>query len=348
MPTVTLVPTALSDPSSNVAAGAFGDIDETIASADGSTLDSKTNQWTNYSSGSTASQFTFTMSDLPADAASINTVQFRVRARCTSTNPGDIENDATYKCYVSGTNAPSTVATWIAANDADGGFANRGASSGVTSPATVAEVNSWSVGVYQHTFSGASDSPPVLDGLNLEIDCVEIIVDYNTTSTSPPSDPAAGGAYVVIPTTDTSIYGLCIAQARDFVVLGGLDADRYSIRWSAIGDPTDWPTPATDDARSKQSGSQSFPTRYGYVTAIAGDDFNMIIFQEGAIHRASYVGGDIVWSFDTIDSSRGCVRQGRMEKIGNSIIFESKFGYHLIRDEQIVDIGFGAVDDTFT
>jgi hypothetical protein len=73
----------------------------------------------------------------------------------------------------------------------------------------------------------------------------------------------------------------------------------------------------------------------------------MLIFQEGAIHRATYVGGDVVWSFDTIDESRGCVRHGRMVKAEDLVFFQSKFGYHVIKDSQISDIGYGIVDDTY-
>lgn len=343
MPTATLVPTALTDSNSNVAAGAYTDIDETIASADGLTLDSVANQWTGYAFASTASAFSFTMSDLPAAADTINTVQFRVRARTTSTQgPDDV---VTYYCAVSGTNAPSTTAKFYSQLDTT--LTNKGASSPVTSAASVTDVNSWTVIVYQYLYTEISETASGPDGVNLEIDCIEIIVDYDEAAPDPPSSGPSGGGYSVIPTTDTAIYGLCIAQARDFVVLGGLDADRYSIRWSAIGDETDWPTPATDDARSKQSGSQSFPTRFGYVTAIAGDDFSMIVFQEGAIHRADYVGGDVVWSFQTLDESRGCVRQGRMVKADDMIFFQSKFGYHVIKGNQIADIGYGVVDDTY-
>ena len=337
MPTATLVPTSLADSNSNVAAGAYTDIDETIASADGSTLDSVTDEWTG--GAGTGSAFTFGMSNLPAEAVTINTVQFRVRGRVTGTNTTDA---VSYKCDITGTNAPTTVARWTH-NDAGSGLANNGAASGVTSAATVAEVNAWVVRVYQTLYSteGAGD------GLNLEIDCIEIIVDYSTTPPAPPSDPPVGGGYTVLPTTDTAIYGLCIAQARDFVMLGGLDADRYSVRWCALGDPTDWPIPATDDARTKQAGSQTFPTRFGYVTGIAGDEFSAIIFQEGATHRATYVGGDVVWSFEAIDESRGCVRQGRILKTDDLIFFQSKFGYHLIKDGKITDIGYGVVDDAF-
>jgi len=343
MPTATLVPASLVDTNSNVAAGAYTDIDETIAAADGNTLDSVIDNWTGSGTGSA---FSFTLTDLPAEASTINTVQFRVRARVTS-DGGGVDDIVSFVCDVQGFNAPTTTANFSSA-DADNGFYNRGATSGVSSSALVSDVNGWTVRVYQDVYLLEGEIYPGADGINLEIDCIEIIVDYNVAGGGGPSEPPAGSGYTVIPTTDTSIYGLCIAQARDFVVLGGLDSDRYSIRWSAIADATDWPVPATDDARSKQSGSQTFPTRYGYVTGIAGDDFSMLIFQESAVHRATYVGGDVVWSFETIDESRGCVRQGRLVKADDLVFFQSKFGYHVAKGGNIEDIGFGVVDDTFS
>ena len=60
-----------------------------------------------------------------------------------------------------------------------------------------------------------------------------------------PSSGPSGGAYTVI-----GPNGLTCATVRDFVVVGGLSTDRYAIQWCAIGDPTDWPTPGTDDARA--------------------------------------------------------------------------------------------------
>ena len=103
MPIATLVPTSLTDANSNVAFGGFANIDETIASADGFTLNSVINAWTGTAGTGTA--FSFGMSDLPAEATSINTVQFRVRARVTS-DLGGVDDLVTYTCDVSGTNAP--------------------------------------------------------------------------------------------------------------------------------------------------------------------------------------------------------------------------------------------------
>jgi len=338
MPTTTLVPTALTDSNSNVASGAYTDIDETIASADAALLTTKTNDFTG--GIGTGGAFSFTMSDMPAAADSINTVKFRVRAKCNGTWSDDIYN---IRFDVSGTNAPSTTAEWTGAGDAGGSLENRGASTPVTSSASVTDVNGWVVRCYQTNWKQVDTA----DGLSISVDCIEIIVDYNEAAPSGPAPGPTGGGYTVIPTTDTSIYGLCITQARDFVILGGMSTDRYLIRWSAIGDETDWPTPATDDARSKQSGSQQFPTKYGWVTGLAGDDFSMLVFQENAIWEANYVGGDIVWSFRLLSEDIGCVRQGRLLKVHDFVVFQSNNGYHVISQGQINNIGFGKVDDSY-
>ena len=165
-----------------------------------------------------------------------------------------------------------------------------------------------------------------------------------TKPTSPSDSPATGNSYTV-PLTATA--GLCCATVRDFIVVGGLTSDRYTIRWNAIGDVTDWPTPATDDARSKQAGQQTFPSRFGWVTGLAGNDFYMYIFQERSISKGTYVGGDVVWSFDIFEEDRGCVRQGMLETIDDMVVFESDRGRHILQNDQIVDIGYGITDDSY-
>lgn len=163
------------------------------------------------------------------------------------------------------------------------------------------------------------------------------------TKPLPPSDPPVGGAYVVPLTGENA---LCVAAVRDFIVIGGLDSDPYAIRWNAIGDPTDWPIPATDDARSKQAGSQQFKTEFGVVTGIAGNDFYMYVFQTHAVTKGTYVGGDVVWSFDTFEEGRGVIRMGMLEQIDDMVVFESDRGRHILENSKISDIGFGLVDDT--
>lgn len=171
------------------------------------------------------------------------------------------------------------------------------------------------------------------------------------TKPSPPIESPSSNSWTALTVPDI-ISAHCIATVRDFVVVGGYQITpnttdyRYSIRWCAIGDPTDWPIPATDDARAKQAGSQAFPTKYGQVTAIAGNDFYMYIFQTDAITKGTYVGGDVVWNFDIFEEDRGCVAPGMMEQIDDMVIFESRRGRHILLNDQIADIGFGITDDT--
>ena len=127
---------------------------------------------------------------------------------------------------------------------------------------------------------------------------------------------------------------------RDFVVIG----NGYNIQWSAIGDPTDWPTPATDDARSKQSGKQSMINKFGIVTGVVGGDFFGYVFQERAITKMTYVGGDVVFTFDTFEEGRGSFNMNRYEIIDDKVFFESDFGYHVLEQGVISNIGFGKVD----
>jgi len=154
-----------------------------------------------------------------------------------------------------------------------------------------------------------------------------------------PSGTATQGGQYTVPAVNG---GLTCAPVRDFVVVGGLVGDRYSIQWNAIGDITDWPIPATDDARSKQAGKQTFPTEHGFVTAIAGNDFYAYVFQERAITKMTYVGGDIVFSFDTFEEDRGCRAQGLYAQIDDKVFFESDRGKHMVEHDQVSDISFGA------
>lgn len=157
--------------------------------------------------------------------------------------------------------------------------------------------------------------------------------------TKPQFNPAA--------ITEIAFQGVTCGTINQFVVIGLAD-DRYSVQWCAIGDPTDWPTPNTDDARSKQSGKQSLPSKFGEVTGISGDDFFGYVFQERAITKMAYVGGDVVFTFDTFEEGRGCFQLNRYDRVDDLVIFESEYGYHAVQDGQVLDIGYGIVDDSYT
>jgi hypothetical protein len=109
--------------------------------------------------------------------------------------------------------------------------------------------------------------------------------------------PGSGGGTF----TSVSLPSVGCETVRDFIFVLP-SGDRYSVRWSDIGDPTSFSTPDTDAARAAQAGLQTFPSQHGFVTGLAGNDFYAYIFQERAIWKASYVAGDVVFTFDTLRS----------------------------------------------
>src|SRR5262245_53088100 len=98
----------------------------------------------------------------------------------------------------------------------------------------------------------------------------------------------------------------CGAQVRQHVVLASLlGVDNYAVQTSAIGNDADWPTPGTDDARSKQSIRETLPQSLGLPHFIAGGEKIGIVFQEKGLNRMTYEGGDTVYSFDTYSTEVG-------------------------------------------
>jgi hypothetical protein len=146
--------------------------------------------------------------------------------------------------------------------------------------------------------------------------------------------------------TQITAQGVTCGRVNQFIVIGLL-SDRYTIQWCAIGDATDWPIPGTDDARAKQAGQQTFASDYGNITGIAGNDFFGYVFQEKGITKMTYVGGDVVFAFDTFEESRGCFELNRYVSVDDLTFFESEYGYHAIENDQISDIGHGIVDDAY-
>ena len=130
---------------------------------------------------------------------------------------------------------------------------------------------------------------------------------------------------------------------------GGKNGLPYSagVQWCAIGDATDWPIPNSDDARAKQSGYEQLPIKLGEVTHIGGDDFYAYVWQQTGITKFTYVGGDVVFSVDTFEEARGCYSFGHVARVDDMYFFESKYGRHMIQNDQIVDIGYGLIDDSY-
>lgn len=142
----------------------------------------------------------------------------------------------------------------------------------------------------------------------------------------------------------------CVGTIGQFAMVGKAGTTfgyPYTVQWSNIGDPDNWATPGTTDARTNQAGEETLDAKHGKITAIAGNDFYGYVFQENAITKFTYIGGDVVFSVDTFEDERGCVDFGRMAQVDDLVFFQSERGYHILQNDQIADVGFGKVDNSY-
>lgn len=141
-----------------------------------------------------------------------------------------------------------------------------------------------------------------------------------------------------------------IGVINRFLVLGDVaDATTtpWRVQWSSIDDPTDWPTPGTSTALARQAGEQYLDSSFGAVTGVANGQFYGLVFQERAITRFTYVGGNIVFQVDTYERSRGLWAPRSLVQVGNMSYFLAVDGFYATDGQQVIPIGDGRVDKWF-
>ncbi len=141
-----------------------------------------------------------------------------------------------------------------------------------------------------------------------------------------------------------------VGVINNFVFLGDIDdgtAIPYASQWCAIGDATNWPTPNTPTARTVQSGREVHNSSHGAVTAYASGQFWGLIFQKRAIIRATYVGGDRVFQFETFEHNRGCWAPQSMIQVGGLCYFLAHDGWCVTDGQSVIPIGEGKCDKWF-
>lgn len=157
--------------------------------------------------------------------------------------------------------------------------------------------------------------------------------------------------FQALATTGAAPKARQVGVINRFVFLGDIDDGvtvlPYAVQWCAINDSTNWPTPATPTARAVQSGRQTLNSAHGAVTAIATGQFWGLIFQKRAITRATYVGGDTVFQFETFELSRGCWAAQSMIQIGSFCYFLAHDGWYVTDGQTSEAVGDGKVDRWF-
>lgn len=154
---------------------------------------------------------------------------------------------------------------------------------------------------------------------------------------SPLQDMAIGGtAFADIASAP---IGSVLGVINQSLLVGDLTNFPYRVQWSAIGDPTTWPTPLTDAAIAVQSGYQDLTQDWGNVMFIASGPQFGIIFQRLGITRATYVGGDVVFSFVPFERRLGLVARYAAVQWSAMTFFLSDDGFHATDGSTTSDIG---------
>lgn len=142
------------------------------------------------------------------------------------------------------------------------------------------------------------------------------------------------------------------AVAENFLWLGDLFTSdvggaRNAVQWSAVNDPYNFPLPGTDASTAVLAGRQTFEGDGGNVQSIIAGSEVVAIFQEEAIWRADFVGGDIVWDFNNVEENIGVLIKGAAVAFQRFVFFISEDGFRIFDYTSSSNIGKDRVNQWF-
>lgn len=144
-----------------------------------------------------------------------------------------------------------------------------------------------------------------------------------------------------------------MAVVANFLMVGntsdatdGAQPDR--VWWSAVGDPTNWPTPATSAAAAVQSGHINLRAG-GWVQKIVPrvGTLDGVVLQERAVSRVTYIGSPDVFSIQPMEGGIGCPAPGSVARFKGWFIYLGEDGFYRNDGTTSAPIGAGRVDKTF-
>ena len=157
----------------------------------------------------------------------------------------------------------------------------------------------------------------------------ETIQEYDLTSSSTFADLATG------------VNAERIAVVRDFVFTGNNSSGLNNVRWSALGDATSWATSQTTQADNQDISD------LGAVTALVGGEEVTILCERGIV-VGRYVGTPLIFSFNTIESKRGCNFGNSVANVGRTIFYYTDDGFYQFDSRNgSRPIGYEKVDTFF-
>lgn len=134
-----------------------------------------------------------------------------------------------------------------------------------------------------------------------------------------------------------------VATVRGFVMLGNISDYSNRVQWGPLEAPAGVWTPSL----TTQADYQDLfgDVQAGQVTQIVGGE-TATIFMENAIFKGTYVGGDLIFTFDQIVRGNGTTAPGSVASSGEMIFFLGNDGFYMLSPAGLQPIGEG-INRTF-
>lgn len=118
-----------------------------------------------------------------------------------------------------------------------------------------------------------------------------------------------------------------ITVSENFVIVAntsesGVD-NPVKVRWCGLNDVEQW----DGSVVGSQAGEQILNYGLGEIKNIVGSSQSVIILLEYGIVRMTYVGGDLIWTFEQIETEIGCLAPDSVINVGSATYFLSYEGY---------------------
>lgn len=158
----------------------------------------------------------------------------------------------------------------------------------------------------------------------------------------------------LIATGVTTLRARYVATVKDWVFFLNTEDATDGVRpqrvwWSAVDDPTNFPTPGTTAARTAQSDYQDVVGPHGAARGIVGNlgNADAALFFEQAVFRVEYVGPPAIFAVRIAEGARGCPASKSIVQRGSECFYLGEDGFYRFDGVNSTPIGEERVNRFF-
>lgn len=134
-----------------------------------------------------------------------------------------------------------------------------------------------------------------------------------------------------------------VATVRGFVMAGNINGYSNRVQWGPLENPAGVWTPSINTQADYQD--LYGDVQAGQVTQVVGGEY-ATIFMENAIFKGTYVGGDLIFTFDQVVRGNGTTAPGSVQSYGEMTFFLGNDGFYMLSPAGLQPIGEG-INRTF-